>query len=113
MIIPLLVAMFHSIHGHYDRVASALSTKGLTGKDLTEVANVVIVPIADVHRGTLLALMYAKRISRDVRAICVTTSPEMKERVLRRWKRFSKLTRRMKLITIEYDYQDVLTPFVE
>lgn len=113
VIIPLLVAMFHSIHGHYERVASALSTNGLTGKDLTEVANVVVVPIADVHRGTLLALMYAKRISRDVRAICVTTSPEMKERVLLRWKRFSKLTRRMQLITIEYDYRDVLTPFVE
>ena len=113
VIIPLLVIMFYSIHHHYERVASALSTKGLTSNDLSEVANVVIVPIADVHRGTLLALMYAKRISKDVRAICVTTSPEMKERVLRRWKRFSKLTRRMKLITIDYDYRDILTPFVE
>ena len=113
LIIPTLVTMFYAIQSHYERVASALSTKGLTSKDLTEVANVVIVPIADVHRGTLLALTYARRISRDVRAICVTTSPEMKERVLRRWKRFSKLTRRMKLITIEYDYRDVLTPFVE
>jgi amino acid transporter len=113
VIIPLLIIMFYSISGHYERVASALSTKGLTGKNLSEVANVVIVPIGDVHRGTLLALMYAKRISRDVRAICVTTSPEMKERVLRRWKRFSKLTRRMKLITIDYDYRDILTPFVQ
>jgi hypothetical protein len=113
VIIPLLVIMFYSIHSHYERVASALSTKGLTGKDLSEVANVVIVPIADVHRGTLLALTYAKRISKDVRAICVTTSPEMKERLLRRWKRFSKLTRRIKLITIDYDYRDILTPFVQ
>jgi hypothetical protein len=113
VIIPLLVTMFHSIHHHYERVASALSTKGLTSEDLSEVADVVIVPIADVHRGTLRALMYAKRISKDVRAICVTTSPEMKERLLRRWKRFSKLTRRIKLITIDYDYRDILTPFVE
>lgn len=113
VIIPLLVTMFYSIHHHYERVASALSTKGLTSQDLSEVADVVIVPIADVHRGTLRALMYAKRISRDVRAICVTTSPEMKERLVRRWKRFSKLTRRIKLITIEYDYRDILTPFVE
>lgn len=113
VIIPLLVVMFHSIHRHYERVASALSTKGLTSEDLSEVADVVVVPIADVHRGTLRALMYAKRISKDVRAICVTTSPEMKERLLRRWKRFSKLTRRIKLITIEYDYRDILTPFVE
>lgn len=113
VIIPLLVTMFYSIRSHYERVASALSTKGLTSKDLSEVADVVVVPIADVHRGTLLALMYAKRISKDVRAICVTTSPEMKERVLRRWKRFSKLTRRIKLITIDYDYRDILTPFVQ
>lgn len=113
VIIPLLVTMFYSIRSHYERVASALSTEGLTSKDLSEVADVVVVPIADVHRGTLLALMYAKRISKDVRAICVTTSPEMKERVLRRWKRFSKLTRRIKLITIDYDYRDILTPFVQ
>ncbi|HUE99116.1 MAG TPA: APC family permease [Anaerolineales bacterium] len=113
VIIPLLVTMFYSIHRHYERVASALSTKGLTSEDLSEVADVVVVPIADVHRGTLLALMYAKRISKDVRAICVTTSPEMKDRLLRRWKRFSKLTRRIKLITIDYDYRDILTPFVE
>ncbi|MBN2118273.1 MAG: APC family permease [Anaerolineales bacterium] len=113
MIIPLLVAMFYSIHKHYERVATALSTNGLASQDLSEVADVVIVPIADIHRGTLRALMYAKRISKDVRAICVTTSPEMKARLLRRWKRFSKLTRRMKLITIEYDYRDILTPFVQ
>jgi hypothetical protein len=36
----------------------------------------------------------------------------MKERVLSRWKRFPKLTRRIKLITIEYDYRDVITPLV-
>jgi amino acid transporter len=113
LIIPLLVTMFYSIHHHYERVASALSTKGLTSGDLSEVADVVVIPIADVHRGTLRALMYAKRISKDVRAICVTTSPEMKERLLRRWKRFSKITRRIKLITIDYDYRDILTPFVE
>ena len=112
-IIPLLITMFYSIHRHYRRVAAALATKGLTSDDLSEVANVVIVPIGDVHRGTLRALMYAKRISKDVRAICVTTSPEMKERLIRRWKRFPKITRRMKLITIEYDYRDILTPVVQ
>ena len=113
VIIPLLITMFYAIHSHYARVATALATRGLTSDDLSEVANVVIVPIGDIHRGTLRALMYAKRISKDVRAICVTTSPEMKERLIRRWKRFPKLTRRMKLITIEYDYRDILTPVVK
>ena len=113
VIIPLLISMFYAIHRHYKSVSAALSTKNLEPESLSEVANVAIVPISDVHRGTLRALMYAKRLSKDVRAICVTTSPEMKERVLRRWKRFLKLTRRIKLITIEYDYRDVISPIVQ
>jgi len=113
VIIPLLISMFYAIHRHYESVSAALSTKNLEPESLSEVANVAIVPISDVHRGTLRALMYAKRLSKDVRAICVTTSPEVKERVLRRWKRFQKLTRRIKLITIEYDYRDVISPIVQ
>jgi hypothetical protein len=74
---------------------------------------VAIVPIADVHRGTLRALQYAKRISSDVRAICITTSPEMRERLQRRWSRFPQLTADVKLICIGYDYRDILTPLVE
>jgi hypothetical protein len=66
-----------------------------------------------VHRGTLRALAYAKRISSDVRALCVITSPEMKERLLRRWNRFPKVTGDIKLITIDYDYRDILTPLVK
>jgi hypothetical protein len=71
------------------------------------------VPIEDVHRGSLRALMYARRLSRDVRALCVTTSPEMKERVLNRWKRFPKITRGITLTIIDYEFRDVLTPIVE
>ncbi|OGN76500.1 MAG: hypothetical protein A2X25_09810 [Chloroflexi bacterium GWB2_49_20] len=113
LIIPILVFMFYSIHHHYEQVSTALSTHDLTPDSLSEVANVVIIPIGDVHRGTLRALVYAKRISKDVRVICVINSPEMKERLLMRWKRFPKLTRRVKLITIETDYRDVITPVVK
>ncbi|MFN2215871.1 MAG: hypothetical protein ACK2TS_02935, partial [Anaerolineales bacterium] len=47
------------------------------------------------------------------RAICVATSPEMKERILNRWKRFPKITRRVKLIMLETDYRDVIGPVVK
>ncbi|MBN1303476.1 MAG: APC family permease [Anaerolineales bacterium] len=112
-IIPVLVYMFYSIRKHYESVAAALSTKELQPASLLDVADIVIVPIGDVHRGSLRALMYAKRLSKDVRAVCVMTSPNAKEHVLRRWKRFPKLTRRIKLIPIEYDYRDVITPVVQ
>ncbi|MBN1963385.1 MAG: APC family permease [Anaerolineae bacterium] len=108
--IPLLVYFFHRIHRHYEYVAGALTTEGFDEKDLVETANVVIVPIADVHRGTLLALQYSKRIASDVRAICIATSPAVRERIEKRWARFPRMTQGVQLIIIEYDYRDILTP---
>jgi len=112
VLIPVLVFAFLTVHRHYERVAEALSTKDLKAEELTEVANVVVVPIADVHRGTLLALQYAKRFSSDVRALSVTTSDEQRERLMRRWERFPEVTSDITLVTIDYDYRDILRPII-
>jgi len=111
--IPVLVGLFLEVNRHYDRVSLALRTKDLSVRDLTPVADVVLVPIADVHRGVLRALMYAKRLSSDVRAISVTTSPAMRARVERRWARFPEITDGVQLILLEYDFRDILTPLVD
>jgi hypothetical protein len=111
--IPLIVILFDRIHKHYENVAQNLSTRGFSDADLVDVADVVIVPMADVHRGTLRALQYAKRIASDVRVVCIATTPEMRERVTRRWARFPKLTAGIELVIIDYDYRDILTPLVD
>ncbi|MBN1266181.1 MAG: APC family permease [Anaerolineales bacterium] len=113
VLIPLQLYAFYSIQRHYERVADALSTHDLTEKDITQVADVVILPLADLHRGSIVALEYAQRISHDVRALVVFTTPEEEERFMRRWKRFNKITCDVNLVTIEYDYRDVLYPIVE
>lgn len=113
ILIPLLVFIFFAIHRHYGLVAAALSTQGLADEQMRGVANVVVVPIADVHRGSLLALQYAMRLSTDVRALSITTSEEERERLMDRWKRFSNITRGIKLVTIEYDYRDILRPIIQ
>jgi amino acid transporter len=113
LLIPVLFYLFAATHRHYEHVSAVLSTKGLTTEDITAVADVVVVPIADVHRGTIRAISYAKRLSRDVRALTIITSPEMEERLLRRWKRFPEITSDVKLITIEYDFRDILSPLVD
>lgn len=110
--IPVIVFIFDQINKHYQMVAQTLSTKGFCEEDLVDVANVAIVPMADVHRGTLQALQYAKRIATDVRAVCIATTPEMRERVERRWARFPRLTEGIELVIIDYDYRDILTPLV-
>jgi len=111
--IPLFVYGFARINKHYQMVAQTLSTRGLDDAALAQVADVVIVPMADVHRGTLQALQYAKRIAADVRAVCIATTPEIHERVERRWARFPKLTEGVRLVIVDYDYRDILTPLVE
>ncbi|MBU0512687.1 MAG: APC family permease [Chloroflexi bacterium] len=75
--IPLLVQVFLSINRHYDDVAKSLSTRELEGSELIDVANVVVIPISDVHKGTLRALQYARQLSTDVRVVCVITGETM------------------------------------
>jgi amino acid transporter len=110
--VPALVWLLEAVNKHYIRIAEALRTRDLDPHDLQGVADVVIIPIADVHRGTLRALTYAKRISTDVRAVCVLTSPEQRERIERRWSRFPELTAGVKLVLIDYDFRDILEPIV-
>ena len=110
LLIPALMALFYSVDRHYKQIAGALTTHGLTASQLPHVAEVVIVPIADIHRGSLLALQYAKRISKDVRAVCIITSPDMKERIQDRWNLFPNLTKGIKLVLLEYDFRDIFTP---
>ncbi len=112
LLIPLLLALFIAIHRHYDDVAASLSTRGLGDKDLTPVADVAIVPIADVHRGTLRSITYARRISSDVRAVTIATAPELHQRLERRWARFPQLTAGVRLEIIDYDFRNVLDPLV-
>jgi amino acid transporter len=112
-LIPLLVILFYNINRHYQLVSQALSTQGLKPESLSGVADVVVVPIADVHRGSLLALQYAKKLSKDVRAVVIVTDPAHKERLLQRWNRFENVTTGISLICVEYDYRDILTPIVD
>ncbi len=108
--IPLLVYMFHKINQHYATVANSLTTEDFDENEIKEVANVVVIPIADVHRGTLRAMQYSKRIATDVRAVSIATSPAVRERIQERWARFPKMTKDVELVIIDYDYRDILTP---
>jgi amino acid transporter len=111
--IPLLVYLLRSIKHHYLSIRQALSTQNLSAEMLHEIADVVIIPIADVHRGTLRALRYAQRISPDVRAVYVATDAEQTERFKERWGRFPEITAGIRLECIDYEYRDILTPLVD
>lgn len=111
--IPLLVFLFHKIHLHYDKVANALTTESLVDEDIVDIANVAVIPIGDIHRGTLRALKYAQRFADDVRAVAIATTPAMRKRIEKRWGLFPHLTEGIKLVVIDYDYRDILVPLVD
>jgi amino acid transporter len=111
--VPGIVWLLRAINHHYIRIAEALRTRTLSPHDLQGIADVVIIPIADVHRGTLRALRYGKRISTDVRAVSIITSPAQREQIHRRWNRFPELTAGVQLVLIDYDYRDILQPLVD
>lgn len=111
--IPMLVFMFHKINQHYKVVAKALSTEDLSDNDMLDIGNVAIVPIGDVHRGTLRALKYAQRIADEVRAVAIATTPAIHERIEQRWAKFPELTENIELIIIDYDFRDILVPLVD
>jgi amino acid transporter len=96
--VGLLIWLFRSVKVHYNHVAESLRMRRVTPADLLDVADIAIVPIADIHRGTVRALRYARRISHNVRAVSVATSPEAKAAMEERWKMFAEFTTGVELV---------------
>jgi amino acid transporter len=111
--IPLIVWMFRSIRRHYDTVAEALSLRDFDPAEMRDIADVVIIPMGDIHRGTLRAIRYAKQLSDNVQAVSIITNEAMRDRVQRRWERFAAVTEGVPLKIIDYEYRDILTPLVD
>jgi len=111
--IPVLVYVFYTIKRHYANVSKTLSTRTIETTELAAVADVVIVPIADIHRGSLRAIQYARRLSNDVRVVTILTDQEQKDQFLQRWNRFPEVTDGVKLELVEYDFRDIITPIVK
>jgi len=85
LLVPLLVAMFRSIHQHYLEIAVQLSTEGLVPR--TAIAkHQVLVPISGIHRGVIYALDYAKSISPGhVTAVYVDLNEEATQKLREKW----------------------------
>jgi amino acid transporter len=111
--LPFLILLFRTIKKHYRHVAERLRTRYLRADELLEIGDIVLVPLADVHRGTLRAIKYAKRISNHVRAVIILTDPAARVSVEERWARFPEITGGVELVFIEYEYRNILAPLVD
>ncbi len=108
VIIPLLVLMFRSIHKHYVKVATQLSTEGLVR--LHEIRNTVVVPISGIHRGVVNALQYAKSISANgVKAVYVDFDEEATHRLQEKWEQWGS---GVELVVLPSPYRELRRPLL-
>lgn len=108
ILLPLLVWFFSRIHAHYRTLARALSLDDY-GAPARLARNRVILPLSGVHRGTLVALQYARSLSADVTAVTVSLDPAEAERVREQWALWGDGVR---LVVLESPYRLLLEPLL-
>lgn len=86
ILIPLLVAIFRTIHRHYDAVSSELDPNG--SKRYKEVKPIIVIPIASINRVVINTMEYAKSFSDNILAVHVAIDPEASEKLKQEWKKW-------------------------
>ncbi|HEY9077781.1 MAG TPA: APC family permease [Anaerolineaceae bacterium] len=84
LIIPAVVVVFISINVHYRNLARQLSLEH-AGTPPMVVRNRVVLTVGGVHRGTLVALRYARTLSDDITAVHVSVDPAETEKIRAKW----------------------------
>jgi len=109
LLLPTIVISFHAVHRHYQNLAHDLSLENY-GEPPPPKRHRVIVPVSGVHRGALEALNYARSLSDDVTVVYVSTVPEEKASLEKKWNWWGKGVR---LVVIDSPYRTFLEPFLE
>jgi len=110
IIIPALVKLFFTIHGHYKDLASHLTLDNFNGLPARRTRHRVIMPVSGMHQGTMEALRYAKLLSDDVTAVHISMDPDETEKVQRKWKTWGEGTR---LIILDSPFRLFIEPLLE
>jgi amino acid transporter len=113
LLIPTFTWIFHVIKRHYLTVAEQLSLVALEPEgwsDLTSCAShKVVVPVSGMHRGTLVALHFARTMSQDVTAVIVDVEPHVTARVREKWPLWAQDT---PLVVLESPYRSTIGPLL-
>jgi amino acid transporter len=110
ILIPLLVALFFTIHHHYKELAGQLSLEKFGGLPSRRPRHRVIMPVSGMHQGTMEALRYAKILSDDITAVHISIDPSETEKVHKKWKIWGEGTR---LVILDSPYRLFIEPLLE
>ena len=106
---PVLIGVFTLIHRHYTKLATSLTLEKYGEPPPYMGRHRVIVPLSNVHQGTLAALRYARMLSDDVTAIHISIEPGDTEKVRKKWEKWGRGTR---LVIVDSPYRLFLEPLL-
>lgn len=107
-VIPSLIAIFLTIHRHYRSLAQQLTLEQYAPSPMYSRHRVFIL-IADVHRGSLAALKYARMLSADITAVHVSFDAEDASRIAGKWSIYGDGTR---LVILDSPYRLMIEPIM-
>lgn len=110
ILLPILVGVFMIIQNHYHQMADKLSLDTFAGEPPRTTRHRVILPISGVHKGTLEALNYARRLTDDVTAVHVSIDPVEAEKVRHKWETWGEGVR---LVVLDSPYRLFVEPLLE
>jgi amino acid transporter len=107
---PVLISIFLWIHRHYTNVATSLSLDQYGEPPPYNIRHRVLVPISNIHQGTLAALRYARMLSDDITAVHISMEPTDTEHVRKTWESWGRGTR---LVIVDSPYRLFLEPLLD
>ncbi len=106
---PILIGVFLVIYRHYSGLARSLSLEHYGEPPPYQGRHRVIIPISNVHQGTLAALRYARMLSDDVTAVHISTEPDDTEKVRKKWEKWGRGNR---IVIVDSPYRLFLEPLL-
>jgi amino acid transporter len=107
-LIPAFVAVFMTIHRHYDVVARQLSLEEFTPP--APIGHTVLVLVGDLQRSVVKAIHYAQLLSPNAKAVYVETDPERTRRLEEKW---GKWGMGAPLIVLTSPYRSLMGPLLD
>lgn len=106
--LPFIVYWFRAIHQHYKAVQKDLQ---LTEKvQFKPIKNRVIIPVSNIHKGVVEALIYAYTLSNDVQSISIVHDEQQEKMIREKW---DSIVPGLPLIVIKNQFRSVYTPLLD
>jgi hypothetical protein len=113
LLIPAFISVFRTIEHHYVTLAEQLSLEGLGLEEWVGMpshkTHKVVVPVSGMHRGTLVALRFARSLSKDVTAVVVDVEPKFTASMRQKWPVWGH---DIPLVVLESPYRSTIGPLL-